>query len=165
MFIVKRMNLQLPKISKKEYYLRMAVIFLAFLTPFIFLLTEGYLPSISSYWRTPLQPLFIISNASTSYYFFRSHSSWRIPAVFLLLLTAFSIDSYLIVHNIIAIFFFLSCLIPLYKTKHFKNCFWIYIISIIFLPYSITLGELLAISVLCIYHASMLYKIYKFSKK
>lgn len=159
------MKSQLPYISQSGYYLRMAVIALALITPIIFLLTEGYLPSLSSYWRTPIQPLFIIANASTSYYFFGSHNRWRIPAVFLLLLTAFSIDSYPIVHNIIAILFFISCLIPLHKTKHYKNFFWAYVCSVLFMPISITLGESLAISVLCIFHALMVHKIYKVQKK
>lgn len=159
------MNSQLPQISKAEYYLRMAVILLALTTPIIFLLSEGYLPSISSYWRTPVQPLFIIANAATSYYFFGSHNSWKIPAIFLLLLTAFSVDSYPMVHNITAVLFFLSCLIPLHKTHHYQEFFWIYLSSVVFMPLSMTLGESLAISVLCVYHALMLHKIYRIQKK
>jgi hypothetical protein len=159
------MGFQLPNICKTEYFLRMSVITLAFITPIIFLVTEGYLPSISNYWRTPLQPLFIISNASTSYYFFESHNRWRIPAVFLLMLTAFSVDSYPLVHNILAIIFFVSCLIPLYKTKHYKMFFWAYVCSVLFMPISITLGEFLSISVLCIFHGLMINKIYKIKKK
>lgn len=159
------MNSQLPTISTREYYLRLGVIFIAFFTPILFLITQGYLPSISSYWRTPMQPLFIIANASTSYYFFASHSTWRIPALCLLLLTAFSIDSYLHVHNIIAILFFLSCLIPLYKTNHFKWFFWVYASSILLLPISMTLSEFVAISVLCLYHGLILNKVYRIKKK
>lgn len=159
------MGFQLPDISRSEYIMRMSVIALAFITPIIFLITEGYLPSISNYWRTPLQPLFIIANASTSYYFFGSHNRWRIPAVFLLMLTAFSIDSYPMTHNIVAILFFISCIIPLYKTKHFKGFFWAYLCSVAFMPLSITLGEFLSISVLCVFHALMIHKIYKVKKK
>jgi len=159
------MNSQLPHISKTEYYLRLAVILLALITPIFFLVSEGYLPSISSYWRTPVQPLFIITNAATSYYFFGSHNTWKIPATFLLLLTAFSVDSYPMVHNIFAILFFISCLIPLYKTHHYQEFFWIYMSSVVFMPLSMTLGESLAIAVLCVYHALMLNKIYKLQKK
>jgi len=159
------MNSQLPHISKAEYYLRLAVILLALITPIFFLASEGYLPSISSYWRTPVQPLFIITNAATSYYFFGSHNTWKIPAVFLLLLTAFSVDSYPMIHNIVAVLFFLSCLIPLYKTHHYQEFFWIYMSSVVFMPLSMTLGESLAIAVLCVYHALMLHKIYSVQKK
>ena len=159
------MKPQLPYISKTGYILRMAVIALALITPIIFLAKEGYLPSLSSYWRTPLQPLFILANASTSYYFFGSHNRWRIPAVFLLLLTAFSIDSYPMVHNVVAVLFFVSCLIPLHKTKHYKNFFWAYVCSVLFMPLSMTLGETLSISVLCVFHALMIHRIYKTQKK
>lgn len=159
------MNKQLPNISKEEYSARMLVIFFAFITPFIFFITQGYLPSISSYWSTPLQPLFIIANATTSYYFFVSHSSWRIPAAFLLFLTAFSVDSYLMVHNVLAVMFFISCLIPLYITKHYKIFFWIYVVSVFFMPFSITIGESLSISSLCVYHALILTRIYRLQKK
>jgi len=159
------MKAQLPYISKSEYLLRMAVIALAFTTPIIFLMIEGYLPSLSNYWRTPLQPLFIISNASTSYYFFQSHNKWRIPAIFLLSLTAFSIDSYPIVHNVLAVLFFVSCLIPLCSIKHYKVFFWAYVCSILFMPISITLGESLALFVLCVFHTIMLHRIYKIQKK
>lgn len=159
------MNSHLPTISRAEYILRMGVIILAILTPFIFLTTQGYLPSISSYWRTPLQPLFIIANAATSYYLFGAHNTWKIPAAFLLLLTAFSIDSYATVHNIVAVLFFVSCLIPFYYTHHYKEFFWIYLSSVIFMPLSMTLGETLAISVLCIYHALLLHKVYRVRKK
>lgn len=159
------MKSQLPHISHLGYYLRMAVIFLAFITPIIFFLKEGFLPSLSNYWRTSLQPLFIITNAATSYYFFGSHNRWRIPAVFLLLLTAFSIDSYPRVHDSLAVLFFISCLVPLYKTKHYKNFFWAYVCSVLFILINITLGESLAIFVLCIFHALMIHKIYKVQKK
>jgi len=159
------MSKQLPTMSKVEYSARMLVIFFAFITPFVFLLSQGYLPSISSYWSTPLQPLFIIANATTSYYFFASHSSWRIPATLLLFLTAFSVDSYPMVHNVLAVIFFISCLIPLYTTKHYKNFFWVYVISVFFMPFSITIGETLSISSLCVYHALILNKIYRVQKK
>ncbi len=159
------MKPKLPRISKAGYILRMAVIALALITPIIFLATEGYLPSLSNYWRTPLQPLFILANASTAYYFFGFHNRWRIPAVFLLLLTAFSIDSYPMVHNVVAVLFFVSCLIPLHKTKYYKHFFWAYICSILFVPISVTLGEFLSTSVLCVFHALMIHKIYKVQKK
>ena len=159
------MSSQLPPIPKTEYFLRMAVIILAMITPFIFLTTQGYLPSISSYWRTPLQPLFILANASTSYYLFGAHNTWKIPAVFLLLLTAFSIDSYVTVHNVVAVLFFVSCLIPFYYTHHYKEFFWLYLSSVIFMPLSMTLGETLAVMVLCTYHALLLRKVYRIQKK
>jgi hypothetical protein len=156
---------QLTTLTKTEYYVRLAVILFAIVTPFIFLLTQGYLPSISSYWRTPLQPLFIIANASTSYFLFGAHNTWKIPAVFLLLLTAFSIDSYPMVHNVLAVLFFLSALVPLYKTNHFKKFFWLYLTTIFFMPISLTLGEILAVIIMCTYHALLLNKIFRIKKK
>ena len=159
------MNSILPNITKSDFYLRVSVILFALLTPLVFFLTQGYLPSLSSYWKTPMQPLFIIANASTSYFLFASHSYWKVPAVFLLLLTAFSVQDFLVVHNVMAILFFISALIPLYLSNHFKKIFWVYLLSVFLMPISLTIGESMLIITLCTYHLLMLNKIYKLQSK
>ena len=54
----------------KDFILRILVIVSALISPFVYINIVGELPSISSYWETQMQPLFIIVNASTSYFLF-----------------------------------------------------------------------------------------------
>ncbi len=145
------------KLGKYQYFLRVAVIILAAIFPFICLLSYGYLPSISSYWNTDLQPLFIIANAATSYYLY-SIKDWKMSALMLLLLTSFSLTLFPIVHNILAIVFFIVNVYPLTKTNHFKWCIALYLTSLIVLPWSMTFAEIIAIEVLCLYHLLVLIK-------
>jgi len=151
-------------LSSYQYRLRMVVILLAAISPFICILTNGYKPSISSYWDTSLQPLFIITNAATSYYLF-SLSNWKISALSLLLLTAFSLTMYPGMHNAIAVIFFISNLYPLFKSNKFRWCFWIYITALIALPFSMTISEIIAIDSLCIYHVLLLNKAYRITRE
>lgn len=152
------------KLNNFEFYIKMLVIILAALTPLILYLTQGYLPSISSYWETPMQPLFIIVNASTSYYLY-GISNWKFPAFFMLMLTAFSVTDFMIFHNIVAGLFFVSCLVALYVSKHFKFIFWMYLISLPVMIYSLFIGESLAVFSLCLYHAIVLIRLNKFANR
>lgn len=145
------------RISKFEYLTRVAVILLATISPFICILIYGYLPSISSYWNTDLQPLFIIANAVTSYYLY-SIKQWRIPALLLLTLTSFSVELYPNFHNIAAIFFFISNIRPLAMSSNFKWCIYPYMSALVILPFSMTFAEIIAILSLCVYHLLLLRK-------
>ena len=145
------------KIGKYQYLLRIAVILLATISPFICLIYYGYLPSLSSYWDTNLQPLFIIANAATSYYLY-SIKDWKISALMLLLLTSFSLTLFPQVHNILAVAFFIINVYPLVKTNHFKWCIWPYLGSLVVLPWSMTISEIIAIDTLCVYHMLLLIK-------
>ena len=149
---------------KYEFHIRFIVICLAALTPLLLLITQGYQPSISTYWRTPMQPLFIISNALTSYYLYNI-PKWRISSIFLLLLTAFSVDSYSMFHNILAIGFFVANVFPLYKSKRFKVCFYLYISSCVFIFFNIMVMEIISIVVLCLYHGLLLNRIKSLQSK
>jgi len=144
-------------LGKYQYFLRVAVVILAAISPFICLLSYGYLPSISSYWDTDLQPLFIIANAATSYYLY-SVKDWKMSALMLLLLTSFSLTLFPIVHNILAIIFFIVNVYPLTQTHHFKWCIALYLTSLVVLPWSTTFAEIIAIEVLCLYHLLVLIK-------
>jgi len=144
-------------LGKYQYLLRIAVIILAAVSPFICLMYYGYLPSISSYWNTDLQPLFIIANAATSYYLY-SIRDWKMSALMLLLLTSFSLTLFPAVHNILAITFFIVNVYPLVKTNHFKWCIWPYLASLVVLPFSMTVSEIIAIDSLCVYHMLLLIK-------
>jgi len=151
-------------IDKSSFCIRLLIVLVALLTPYICLLGYGYLSSLSMYWKTEMQPLFIISNTMTAYYFY-SMTSWKMSSIFLLLLTAFSIDTYIIVHNIFAIIFFIVNLYPLILTNHFKWCKWIYLSSIIAFPFSTLLAEIIAINALCLYAGLLLFARYKVSKQ
>ena len=138
-------------IGKSDYLIRLSVVIVAALSPFICLLLVGYRSSLSQYWNTPMQPLFVFANAATSYYLI-TINNWKTSSVMLILLTAFSVEYYNIIHNIFAIVFFIVTIIPLWKANHFKFCFWIYLTSLIALPFSILYAEIIAIFSMCIFH-------------
>ena len=148
-------------VKRYDFYLKLVVILISILQPFILLFTCGKLWSISSYWETPMQPLFIVVNAATSYYFF-STDKWLIPSVFLLLLTAFSIEMYPIIHNILAGMFFISCCYPLLSLKRFRFFGIIYLLSlVIFYFFGMLWFEIYCVLILGSYHLSiLLYKNY-----
>lgn len=152
------------KLSRADYLIRISVIIIAATSPLICLLYYGYLPSISSYWKTDLQPLFIIANVVTAYYLY-SINNWKKSAMLLLLLTAFSIELYPTLHNIIAISFFIVNIIPMIQSGYFKWCIYPYLTSLIVLPWSMTFAEIIAISSLCLYHLLLLRKLYNIVKK
>lgn len=138
----------------------MLVIVFAFSSPYICLFYHGYLPSLSSYWKSDLQPLFIIANAATSYYLF-SIKRWWPSAICLLILTAFSVELFPKIHNITAVVFFLMNLYPLLKASHYKWIVYLYLTSVIVLPFSMLFSEIIAINSLCLYHGLLLNKLYK----
>jgi len=146
------------KIEAFDFFIKIFVVVLAALLPFILYSTQGYYPSISSYWETPMQPLFIITNASTSYHMY-GIKNWRLPAFLLLFLTAFSVTDFALIHNIVAALFFIVCLYPLYVSRHLRFIFWAYLASLPFMLYSMLLGESLAVLSLCLYHLIILVKI------
>lgn len=148
-------------IKKYDLYIKIFVIILSIIQPFILLSICGEQWSISSYWRTPLQPMFIIINAATSYFFF-STDKWLVPSIFLLLLTAFSIDLYPTTHNVFAGLFFLSCNYPLLTLKRFRFFGVLFIMSIfVLLSAGMLWFEIYCVLILGSYHLTiLLYKHY-----
>lgn len=122
------------------------------------MLNWGILGSISQYWETPYQPLFIISNIICSYFFF-TLPNWRIPSFFLLLLTSFSCIQFRITHDILAVCFYFACLHSLFKNKRLKFYRILFILSIPFYFYTIILGEIISIFILSSFHLQII--IYK----
>jgi len=55
----------MQKLTKLDYQIRLSVLLLAFISPLIYLMISGYQPSLSSYWNTICQPMFIVVNTST----------------------------------------------------------------------------------------------------
>lgn len=135
-----------------DFLTRLLVVISALASPFICILVGGELASYSEYWSSEMRPLFIFTNASTSYFLF-SISRWKIPALSLMFLTAFSYDQYPLIHNITAIAFFILCLLIILLDRRYK--YWIipYIASIpILLSFGILWAEIVAISIVCGYH-------------
>lgn len=150
--------------NQKDFILRFLVILMAAIAPFIYIGSIGELPSISSYWITSMQPIFIIVNASTSYFLF-SLNRWRIPAVMLLLLTAFSFNNNESLHNIFAICFFLFNFYPLLLNKKINWMIVPYSASILFLFHSILYAEIFAITILCLFHLHELLRYNRIQKQ
>ena len=142
----------------KIFDLRYLVIIFAMLLPIVIVIMFGVdFPSLSSSWQTVLQPLFIITNAVTSFYFF-SLKRWKIPSVFLMLLTAFSVDMSPMFHNILAGGFFLTCLYPLMWFKRFSYYVYIYLFSgVIWWLFGLFWFEVWGVYTLCIFHIHVLW--------
>ena len=137
-------------------YIKIGVVILSILSPFLYMvIAQELLPSLSSYWRTPAQPLFVITNASVSYFLFNV-KGWRASSVLLLLLTAFSIDYFPITHNVLAVFFFLCNLYPMLTIKRGRNYIFPYLGIVFFVVFGILWYEIAAILVISFYHGSIL---------
>ncbi len=142
--------------KKYDFYLKLVVILISISQPFILIATQGWMWSISSYWTTPLQPLFIFVNAGTSYDFLKNEK-WQASGIFLLLLTAFSVEQYKIVHNIFAAGFFLSCLYPMMYLKRFRFLGFLYLLSVPLFPLiGMLFFEIYCVLIVGIYHLCIL---------
>lgn len=150
----------LPRITDNDLLLRVGVIALAAVTPFICILTQGSAHSLSYYWKTDLQPLFIFTNILTAYYFLNINN-WRFSALLLLLLTAFSVDLYGTLHDILATMFFLANVRPLYLNHHYRWVILLYLMALPILHISMLWSEIVAIESLCLHQGLMLRKLHK----
>ena len=140
------------------FFVRLSAILIAAFTPFILITCFEQQESLSQYWATSGQPLFIITNVITAYFFF-TIKEWRIPSYLLVSLTAFSVESFVITHNILAILFFAAGAYSLYQIKRLKWYFVAYVLCLPLLSYGLLHAEIGGILVLCAYHAHIL--IYK----
>ena len=147
-----------------KIWFRFLVIAIALASPFVCLFSIGELDSYSEYWVSDARPLFIFTNAATSYFLF-SMRNWWISAICLMLLTAFSFDQYLWVHNISAILFFIVSGIAIYKSIKFRYYLLPYLSSIvILLLFGIFWAEVVGITVISSYHLHRLITYIKISK-
>lgn len=145
--------------------IKVGVVILALLQPLIIIGFFGLeFKSFSKCWGTMLEPLFILTNAATSFFFF-SLNRWRIPAVFLMLLTAFSTDTFSSLHNFLAISFFISCVYGLAEFKRTRLYLILYCFSGIFCGLGLFWIETYATYVLCFYHLHLLFIKYKFDNR
>lgn len=151
----------------KNMIYKMSTIILALLSPIIYIIFIGFKGSISSYWTTDLQPLFIFTNAVTSYYLF-DNPKWRISSSLLLLLTAFSVEGYLFIHNILALSFFISSFVLIFLDKRY----WYFVIPYICSLFwyrdldNMLVTEIISVYVICLYHSvTLLHYIKLYNKK
>ena len=158
-----RIFMDLKRTDQPNFILKIGIIFLSFITPFVMLFSYGKMNSISAYWDTPLQPLFILSNALTTYVFM-DLPKWRLSGIFLFLLTIFSLEYYNDLHDIFAIIFFVVNIYPLYSLHKYRFVCIPYILSCIWLP-DLFWFEVQAITILCLYHLTLLVKVYKISNR
>lgn len=132
--------------------------------PLIMWFWIGPQPSISAYFLTPAQVLFLLINAGTSFYF-ASTKNWLIPGVLLLLLSCFSIQYFQIAHNIFAISFFIMSLISIFRSKRHKWSGFGVILALFGLFHSIFLAEYIAVVFISIFHMLTLKDFYLIKKK
>lgn len=128
---------------------------MALASPFVMLFFYPCSRSISMFWKTEFQPLFIFTNAATSYFLF-STDKWRISSFLLLTLTAFSVEKFSMFHELLAVSFFISSIYPLFIEKRFKTYFYLYLAVLPIFLESFLWGEIAAITVLCMYHLQLL---------
>ena len=138
-----------------EFLIRITSVVFVAISPIILVLGHGPLQSLSQYWETPYQALFILSNIITSYFFF-SIPKWRTPSLFLLLLTAFSVEHHATIHNLLAVIFFITCAFTLSQTVRFKNYFYLFLLAMCIMPVSLLYGEIIGIIILAGYHGKLL---------
>lgn len=152
-------------IRDEWFYLKLFTIVFVSICPYIISISEWPIISLSAAWTTPLQPLFILMNAATSYFFFLI-PLWRLPAICLMLLTVFSVEFYPNIHDVLAVVFFISALRAMVIPERFLEYLWIYLFGgVIALSksfgfrYGVLIGEVVSITALCLYHLELL--IYK----
>jgi len=118
----------------------------------------GEMKSLSAFWNTEAQPMFIIMNAVTSYFLFSS-DRWQMPALLLLLLTAFSVTTWPVVHNIFAFTFFITAMFPIALAHRLHWYLLPYVIGGSIMYFNMLIGEIICIETLCLYHLHLiLYK-------
>jgi hypothetical protein len=81
---------------------------------------------------------------------------WKLSAIFLFLLTAFSVEKYPGFHDFLALAFFLANIRPMLAVHHYRFLGWAYLSALPVFFWSFLWGEVAAICVLCLYHAAIL---------
>ncbi len=145
--------------------IKLGVILLALLQPIIIVSFFGLdFKSFSKCWGTSLEPLFVVVNAVTSFFFF-SMKRWRISSIFLLLVVAFSTEQYSALHNIFATGFFISCIYGLLEFERMKIYLIFYLLSLSLIFFGIFWVEVGLSYTLSIYQLNLLWIKYKFENR
>jgi hypothetical protein len=148
----------------KEHKTKLFVLIMAFISMLLMPLAIPDLHSLSKSWLTPWQAMFIFSNAATSYYMYSSHR-WKLPGLFLMLATAFSVEWHRELHYAFAVLFFLGCIRPLALDKRLNAYAVPYVLTLPLFIWDILVAEMAAIVVLLAYHANLLYLAWSINRK
>lgn len=143
--------------------LKYLLVLIGMITPGIMLYWLGPKPSISEYFESPAQFLFLLVNAGTSFYFVTTNK-WLLPGIFLLLLSCFSIKYYPQIHNITAILFFISSVISILRSNRYKSIGYIILCITPILYFSLFWYEYISIILICIFHGLILQDIAKLQR-
>ncbi len=119
--------------TKNNFIFKLIVIIFSMISPLIMITYNNEIPSLSSYWKTPLQPLFLISNLLTSLILI-TIPKWKLSGGLLLILTCFSVEYYGSFHDLIATLFFITNLYSLNSIKKYRIFVFIYLTSLIWSP-------------------------------
>ena len=130
------------------------------LYPFLCLLLAGYNKSLSSYWGSSVEPIFIIANILVAYFFFTT-KNWKMPSIFLILVTAFNNILYPNIHNVFAICFFLVSFRALFNNKRYLLIKLLYLIGAFTMIINLLIGEIICILAIGLYHTFKLNKLNK----
>jgi hypothetical protein len=142
----------------------LAAVALAIAAPIIMIASHGVLPSLSKYWETEWQPLFILCNAVTSYFFF-TLPRWRLAAAALMLLTAFSVTDWPFAHNMFAVVFFAAAYRVMWLSERYPVFLLMYGLGIIVMPFSFLWGEIVSIAALSMYHGTIIWKMHRIGNR
>lgn len=143
-----------------EYVLKFGLAVLGIIYPLVMWWWIGPQPSISEYFLTQAQVLFLLINAGTSFYFANT-SKWQISGVLLLLLSCFSVEFYPTLHNIFAILFFISGFISILRSKRYKIMSLGVFLGLFGLFHSIFLAEYIAVVFMSLFHMLILRDLFK----
>ena len=145
-------------ILEKWFWLKCLTILFVGVCPYVIAINYPDLISLSKSWETPLQPLFILMNVATSYFFFLM-PKWQLSSLFLMLLTAFSLPMYPNMHDLMAFLFFVATFYTLYTSHRFEEYMIFYLFGGLIAFKNIMWGEIISITALSFYHLELL--IYK----
>jgi len=144
-----------------QYILKLGLSAMGIIYPLLMWWWIGPQTSISAYFLTQAQFLFLLFNAGTSFYFANT-KNWLLSGVFLLLLSCFSIQYYQTIHNIFAISFFITSVISILRSKRYKWVVFGVISGLFGLFHSIFLAEYIAVVFISLFHILILRDLYKF---
>lgn len=144
-----------------QFILKFGLAALGMIYPLVMWWWIGPQSSISMYFLTQAQFLFLLFNAGTSFYFTNT-KNWVLSGVLLLLLSCFSVQYFTWIHNIFAILFFVSSLISILRSKRYKMLSLGLIFSLFGLFHSIFLAEYVAVVFISLYHILILKDLFKY---
>lgn len=148
----------------KDVFYRIFTILLGITFPLIMISVFPGTKSLSSFWNTSMVPLFILMNIVTASFFF-TLDNWRLPAILLVLTTAFPYTYYNSIHNILATMFFLTSSYAMIISNRY-NWLTILLIPAVLMSFiNVFWAEVIAIDTISLFHGLVLWKREKINKQ